>query len=122
MRRAWNQEFPRGGRSVAGAIQARPMLARGSVYASRVRLTIGHIAAIYADASGKDGASRDHGSDSVDMGDPQGPLRRIGLPLTNGHSPGGSWHGGSVPRTDLSRCSKLNTAMNSFDHFVGTGK
>jgi hypothetical protein len=38
--------------------------------------------------------------DSVDMGDPQGPLRRVGLPLTNGHSPGGSWHGGSVPATD----------------------
>jgi hypothetical protein len=36
--------------------------------------------------------------DSVDMGDPQGPLRRVGLPLTNGHGPGGSWHGGSVPR------------------------
>ena len=94
------------GRSVAGAIQARPMLARGCVYASRVRLTIGHIAAIYADASGKDGASRDHGSDSVDMGDPQGPLRRVGLPLTNGDSPGGSWHGGSVPITDLGGCSK----------------
>jgi hypothetical protein len=40
------------------------------------------------------------GSISVGADVPQGPLRRVGLPLTNGHSPGGSWHGGSVPGAD----------------------
>src|SRR5689334_14996889 len=41
------------------------------------------------------------------MGDPHGPLRRVGLPLTNRHSPGGSWHGGSVPEAALSRSSSV---------------
>jgi len=45
------------------------------------------------------------------MGDPQGPLRRVGLPLTNRHSPGGSWHGGSVPLPDASTCSNRPTTM-----------
>jgi hypothetical protein len=40
------------------------------------------------------------GSNSVDIGDPQGPLRRVGLALTNGHGLGGSWHGGSVPMNE----------------------